>query len=113
MSRIDFDNTIAKLQLDTNRSVRCPRCGARAIYDTPFEFYSKSKPRPEIQDRPLHYVNQWIVGEKYPSVLPWTPANGKCSSQQQTGVIKCTGCYLVAAYDLDWPNDAFYQWDIK
>jgi hypothetical protein len=29
------------------------------------------------------------------------------------GVVKCEHCHLVDAHDLAWPEDAYYQWEIR
>ena len=29
------------------------------------------------------------------------------------GVVKCPHCYLLIKHRLEWPADAYYQWDIR
>jgi hypothetical protein len=94
--------------------IRCPRCAACAVFDTPFEFYLPNDILPEAEVRPTHQWGQRLVIEKYPSVLKWLPPYEKWyEGWPKTGVVKCTNCHLVAAHELTWPDEAYYQWDIR
>jgi hypothetical protein len=103
--------------------VRCRRCGKRGVFEQLYEFLTEE---PSDEARPTHRWGGWYVVEKYPSVLAWTPPK---QSQQvlyrwpgreilgtttrARGVAKCEQCHLVAAHDLAWPDDAYYQWEVR
>lgn len=93
--------------------VRCPACGARALWDEPFQFVS-GRAAAEADPRRVHAWGRQFVIEKYPAVLQWQP-KAKCKSYtyRQRGVIKCLNCHRVAAHTLHWDSDAFYRWDIR
>ncbi|HVG00907.1 MAG TPA: hypothetical protein VND68_13795 [Chloroflexia bacterium] len=92
-------------------NVRCPRCGGKAEYDLPFDLYTATKGEPPGEERPLHRWGGWLVAEKYPSVKPWDDAADGIS--ESDGVVKCSACHLVKEHRLRWPQDAFYQWEIR
>ncbi len=55
-----------------------------------------------------------VVLEKYPSVLTWPSVKfGKEYDPQKDMVIKCAQCHLTTAHKLMWPDDAYFQWDIR
>ena len=111
-------STIEEVQevgLDNSITVRCPRCGGRAIYDTPFIFYEKNDKRVQGETRPVHPVAgryKWVA-EKYPSIYPWSPSSKVRAAIGGTGVIKCAQCHLVKVHSLSWPADAYYKWEVK
>jgi hypothetical protein len=105
--------------------IRCTRCKKRALFDEPFEFFPKikSKPRQHLPDgeseevdlteRSYHRWGGWFVLEKFPNVLPWTtPKYGGGYSRKQ-GVVRCENCHAVYVHDMDWPGDAYYQWNVR
>jgi hypothetical protein len=107
-------------------TIRCPRCGGRAIFDEPFEFYAERKGVPDSKGRPIYRWGGWYVVEKYPAILPWAPPRGSgqfLSSRSgkdtggytphEKGVVRCLRCHHVAVHALSWPNDAYYHWDIR
>jgi hypothetical protein len=121
--------------------IRCPQCSGQAIVDTPFEYLpvrsfvrdTGEQPAntpagwhwqhievsgrgayfvllpdetPDISHLKLRIIDNWVVFEKYPSV------EGSYYDKDDV-VIKCTRCHLIAAHKIIWPNDAYYQWDIR
>ena len=97
--------------------VRCPRCGGRALFDTHlFDFYPERKGKPPASDRPVHRWNDCHVIERYPMLVPWTPPPPRGAAERynpKRGVIKCTSCHLVVAHQVNWPDDAYYRWDVR
>jgi hypothetical protein len=97
----------------TGAIVRCRVCGGRAVLDAPFEFFSARDGLPEGEDRPAHHWNGWLVIEKHPSTARWIePAPGQDYSQF-LGVARCAMCHAQYAYEVLWPADAYYQWNIR
>lgn len=111
-------------------AVRCPRCGARAGFDEPFQFTTSKAAKGLDPDdpRPVHRWGGWSVREKYPSVISWKPPRGlgralyggRCSSGRtggyrldHRGVVRCSACHFVGLHVLRWPEDAFFQWSIR
>jgi hypothetical protein len=109
--------------------VRCPRCQARALFDDPFEYFGArhGKPVKQVYDAASH---KWrreevdlsgfsvktsdggFVVEKHPGVAPWGSALNS-DDGRMIGVVKCSGCHSVFTHALDWPEDAFYRWEIR
>jgi hypothetical protein len=109
----------------TQLEVRCCRCGRRALFDEPFEFYSGSKGKPtkwvpgsghqevDLTGRSYHRWGNSFVVEKFPHVLPWVKPERGGGYTRREGVVRCTGCHTVYVHDLDWPSDAYYQWSVR
>jgi hypothetical protein len=107
--------------------VRCPQCGGHAVFDEPFLFYARRDQVPESEHRPFHQWGGWFVIEKYPSLMPWIAPRGSGQSLAFTkpregsgyyamhhrGVIRCGACHQANVHELKWPDDAFYQWEIR
>jgi hypothetical protein len=93
--------------------VRCRTCGGPALLDTPFEFYSARKGLPEGETRPAHRWNGWLVVEKHPSIVRWMAPEAGHSYTRLLGVASCSRCHAHYAYDVSWPDDAHYRWDIR
>jgi hypothetical protein len=107
--------------------IRCPKCGGRAVFDEPFSFLSCKEGVPENEPRPVHRWGGWLVVEKYPSVLSWTAPRGSHQSLifpkakegsgyyvvRKKGVVKCSACHHVGVHELNWPEDAFFRWEIR
>lgn len=107
--------------------VRCPRCGARAGFDEPFEFLA-AKGAQAADGAALHRWGGWLVREKHPTLFPWRPPR---SGRQHLwrgarperdpggyrlrhhGVVRCPACHLVAKHRLAWPADAFFRWGVR
>jgi hypothetical protein len=60
-------------------TVRCPRCGGRAVCEAPFRLHNLPKraaPKgtvPEKDGRKLIVWGGWWVEEKFPSIITWRP----------------------------------------
>jgi len=113
------------LPLDVVPEVRCPRCGGRACFDEAFRFLSRRTVDP-AHPEPVHRWGGWLVQEKYPSVMSWKAPRGSgqflylgCTQLpdgfrlRHRGVVRCGECHRVAAHVLRWPDDAFFQWDVR
>ncbi len=93
--------------------IRCPRCGACASYMTPFAFYSQKQGPPADVQSPTHNWGSYLVVELYPAIMPWSPPSRGAGYTHSAGVVLCPVCHLAASHKLDWPEDAFYRWDIR
>lgn len=98
--------------------VRCPRCTARATWDTAFETVPtrRGQPIPDDDPRPVHQWGSWFLRERYPAVHPWRAPRGRTPAymiQGEFGVVRCPECHHVAAGPLCWPRDAYFQWEIR
>ena len=52
--------------------------------------------------------------EKFPSVVRWKPPRGVQGHRLgHVGVVRCPACHLVARHALRWPEDAFFQWQVR
>lgn len=103
--------------------VRCPRCAGRATFDKPFELLSERRTS-AAEGEGMPRWGGFYVREKYPSVLRWRAPRG-CEQYLSTGaggggyrlgrlgVVRCGACHHVAAHRLRWPDDAWFQWDVR
>jgi len=94
-------------------SVHCRKCGELATLDTPFEFYRAREGLPESETRPAHRWNGWLVVEKHPLIAKWVAPEDGQSYDRPLGVVLCSSCYAKYAYEVSWPADAYFQWDIR
>ena len=96
-----------------------------AYFEEPFEFLSKNKVSPN-EARPTHQWGSWTVVERFPSQVSWKAPTG--SSQylrsggdpdkegyplHTNGLVQCTHCHSNKKHKLNWPNDAYWQWEIR
>ena len=103
----------AAIGFPTQLDIRCPVCGARALWDEPFRIVGVGAIG-SVDPRRVHRWGKSYVIEQYPSILKWNPdVKRKCITYHQLGVMKCLNCHRVAAQKLHWPDDAFYHWDIR
>ena len=101
----------------------CPSCGNRALFHEPFEFIGT---KGDLAGRPYHEWGSWKVVELFPSTFKWVPP--KTSSQYlrgggnnghggypllHRGLYQCDHCHNNLKHILDWPNDAFWSWEIR
>ena len=98
--------------------VRCPSCGGRARWDTAFETVPtrRGRPIPDDDPRPVHQWGGWFLRERFPAVFPWRAPPGRSENylvHGEFGVVRCPECHLVAPRPLCWPDDAFFQWQIR
>lgn len=105
--------------------IKCPDCGELAKFEEPFEFLSKSGVRPD-ETKLTHQWGGWTVLERFPSQINWKAPSG--SSQYlrgggdsgkggypllMNGLVQCSHCHSNRKHKLDWPNDAYWQWEIR
>lgn len=97
----------------TQLDIRCPQCGARALWDEPFRFVSHAEAAQFAPER-VHRWGPRLIAELYPSLITWPPEGERKSyTYHKRGVMKCLNCHRVAVHALAWPADAFYRWDIR
>jgi hypothetical protein len=68
---------------------------------------------PNLEGRSYYLSGDLLVIEKYPYLMHREQFTQIDASRRSAHVIKCTRCHLVDAYLLDWPRDAYFQWDIR
>ena len=105
--------------------IKCPDCGALAKFEEPLEFLSK-KEVCQGETKPTHQWGGWIVLERFPSQISWKPPSG--SSQYlrgggdtgkggypllTNGLVQCSHCHSNRKHKLNWPTDAYWQWEIR
>lgn len=105
--------------------VKCPVCGKKALFEEPFEFIPLRKLAAD-ESRSYHRWGGWAVIERFPSLISWqAPAGsqqylrtgGDCGGEGYplltNGLVQCSQCYLSRKHKLCWPEDAFWQWEIR
>lgn len=105
--------------------IKCPSCGLLAKFEEPFEFLSKTDIDAE-ESRPTHKWGGWTVLERFPSQISWkAPSgshqylrgggdNGKGGYPLRTnGLIQCAHCHTNKKHKLNWPVDAYWQWEVR
>ncbi|KAF7786189.1 hypothetical protein PRUB_a0670 [Pseudoalteromonas rubra] len=105
--------------------IKCPDCGELAKFEEPFEFLSK-KVAPPDATKPTHQWGGWTVLERFPSQVSWKVPSG--SSQYlrgggdaskggypllMNGLAQCSHCYSNRKHKLNWPSDAYWQWEVR
>ena len=98
---------------DYHLEIRCPRCAGRARWEEPFALLYGDQAGDEERAR-LKRWGPWLIREKFPSVVRWTPPPRGCGYHHRSlGVSRCFRCHAVAAHRLRWPEDAYFQWDAR
>ena len=105
--------------------ITCPSCRKRARFSEPFAFVSAEHAAPD-ETRPFHKWGGWIVIERFPSQFPWVapgegarfPGRGSDPGQHgyavlTDGLVQCGHCHVNAKHRLQWPEDAYWQWNIR
>jgi hypothetical protein len=106
-------------------NVHCPSCGECAVFDEPFAFMTDKRNAPD--GVLVHRWGAWFVVEKYPLLMPWKAPRGSHQTivfsdwrkghgdyvYLKRGVVRCDSCYHSRAHTLNWPDDAYFQWDIR
>lgn len=105
--------------------IKCSDCGGLAKFEEPFEFLSKNEVQ-ATETRPTHRWGSWTVLERFPSQITWKAPPG--SSQYlrgggdtgkggypllTNGLVQCSNCHSNRKHKLDWPSDAYWQWEIR
>jgi hypothetical protein len=70
---------------------------------------------PDPEGSTTHRWGQWMVHEKYPSVIQWAPPRSTSDyyDMRNEAILKCTRCHLVATHRIGWPDDAYFRWNIR
>ena len=105
--------------------IKCPNCKEIAKFEEPFEFLSSNKAS-HSETRPYHVWGGWLVVERFPSQFEWkAPStssqylrgggdNGHGGYPLLTyGLVQCSHCHTNKKHTLNWPNDAYWQWEIR
>ena len=95
---------------------KCPKCAGLALFDKrPFRFISEKGIDSNNPPSP-HRQGGFYVVENYPNIYPWVAKNHQYYNSHlnyEKGVLKCSSCGSIHVHHLDWPSDAYYQWDIR
>ena len=105
--------------------IKCPDCGKLAKFEEPFEFLSKHNVRPD-ETKPTHQWGGWTVLERFPSQINWKAPSGTNQFTRgrgdtgkggyalfTNGLIQCSHCHSNRKHTLNWPIDAYWQWEIQ
>lgn len=105
--------------------IRCPVCGQRAAFWEPFIFIDAQR-FPSDERRPAHKWGDWMVIERFPTHLPWRAPNTaarhpwrrgedrSCGYPMLThGWVQCPHCHADTKHRLQWPEEAYWQWQIR
>ena len=100
------------VQLSKGSVIRGPGGGHGSWADKP-EGITEDVPDPEASTS--HRWGHWMVHEKYPSIVQWTPPRSTSDYYDmcKEAVIKYTKCHLVATHGVVWPGDAYFRWNIR
>lgn len=102
--------------------IRCPKCGSLAAFEEPFTFSGRA---PVREDRPIRRWGGWHVVERFPSTLSWRAPSGSHQYLRsgggsgpgypllRRGVVQCKACHVSSVHTLNWPHDAWWQWEIR
>jgi hypothetical protein len=87
-----------------------------ALFDkSPFQFVSEKQAN-SYNPPLIHRKDGYYIVERYPNVYPWIAKDHQHyhnDLNRGKGVLKCTSCGCIHVHKLDWPSDAYYQWDIR
>lgn len=105
--------------------VRCPKCGEFARFEEPFAFYS-ARTATAVAHQRSHQWGSWLVIERFPTQFSWqAPANsgqflrdggdngGEGYPLLTHGLTQCGNCHHQSKHQLNWPQDAYWQWEIR
>ncbi len=103
--------------------IKCHSCGSLSEFEEPFEFLTEED---DSETRPYYQWGGWTVVERFPSQFKWKAPSG---SQQflrfdgnnekggypllTYGLSRCTKCHNASKHLLQWPQDAYWQWEIR
>ncbi len=105
--------------------IACPGCGGKAAFLEPFEFHGRAFDE-KSETRPYHRWGGWYVVELFPNRISWKAPTGSCQFLRgggddarsgyplmHYGVVQCDDCHTNRTKVLNWPDDAFWQWEIR
>ncbi len=104
------------------KEIYCPRCKGLARFEQPYEFIGGPTPKANspLWKLPRHGgVGGWFVREKFPSLIPWKGSEeyvrhaGFLPGDPLLGVVLCSKCGDARIHELRWPQDAFWQWEVR
>lgn len=95
---------------------KCSKCAGVDLFDkNPFQFISEKQA--DLCSPPsMHRKDGFYIVERYPTIYPWIAKDHQhyhSDLNYDKGVLKCTSCGCIHVHKLDWPSDAYYQWDIR
>lgn len=103
--------------------IHCPSCSKLASFEEPFEFLSADQ---ASKDKSAHRWGGWAVIERFPSQITWKPpagsdqflrGGGEASNGGYplltNGLVQCTHCHINKKHRLNWPMDAYWQWEVR
>lgn len=101
-------------------SIRCPACGAEAIFKFAFSPLSGFTGPPGIGRLPRNpKAYRTDKGEfdalvNYPDLVPWVSTDRSIGYHiNQSGVCTCPTCGCRKAHKLNWPEEAYLACEIK
>jgi hypothetical protein len=68
---------------------------------------------PHLEGRSYYLSGTTLVFEKYPHLMHKDAFNSERYGNANGFVVKCYSCHLVDAHAVNWPEDAYFQWDIR
>jgi hypothetical protein len=117
---------VARYRGQPDRSaIRCPACAKEAVFESGYLAYD-ALPASIDAGSAIHW-NQRVIIERYPGQLRWAdPANPAWKDRPARadmnpgpgetavlGIVNCPACGLRRRHLLRWPQDAFYQGDVR
>ncbi len=100
--------------------IRCPRCSGLARFEDPYEFIGVPTPKVNSPLWQLPRYSTWFVREKFPSLFPWKGSDEYAKQLHawfrddlRPGVALCSQCGEARVHRLRWPQDAFWQWEVR
>jgi hypothetical protein len=102
-------------------TIRCPICGAAAVFQSPFTFLGRSQSDATTigtaQRNPNIEVVKWgncHVLVHFPNIFPWdSPSADKSYRTPNSGVSLCFQCGYKVKHILSWPDDAYFVCEFK
>ena len=122
----------------SNVSVECPNCRSEAFFalakmvrirKREIPFFNNSKLFEYVIDKQHIYgyphwavrfhglvVSRAITVDDIPEGYDpnlWNPTDYAAGRRHKLGTIVCPNCHLRRKHELDWPNDAYFQTELK
>lgn len=116
---------VAETIMHTSIDITCPGCGEIAKFEEPFEFKSAEKVVPGESHQFVKWGG-WFVKERFPTQFKWKDPL-KTSRYHRGGdddglggyplltfgLVQCSHCHVNRKHKLNWPDDAYWKWDIR